>query len=155
MLLALGVVWMGRRPIEPQALPPPSAIRVAPAGATTPATDAEPGAPAATRQTLPLTSPRQTIAAELALLGTDRVEAFRSTFLPEIQAQITPEVFLACKARVMNRAVRPDWEVAEERVVSGRRVLSVSIFGKSTTGFVEVSPDEWRADAVWCLPPRP
>ena len=104
---------------------------------------------------LPLTNPRQTLEAQLALLGTDRVETFRSTFLPEIQPQITPEVFAACRSRVTNRAVRPDWEVAEDRVVLGRRVVSVSIFGKSTTGFVEVSPEVWRADAVWCLPPAP
>ena len=157
------IVWIGRRPVAPKTLPvaslPPevSASSAPPPVPSAFATTAAPraSAPPSTPATLPRTNPRQTLEVQLALLGTDRLEAFRSTFLPEIQPQITPEVFAACKGRVRDRAVRPDWEVAEDRVVLGRRVVSVSIFGKSMTGFVEVSPEEWRADAVWCLPPAP
>src|SRR5262249_4085618 len=89
-----------------------------------------------------------------ALLSGD-IDRFRGAFLPEIQAKITPATFAACRAYIAHKTLRPDWDVAEEHARNGRREVRVSIFGKSLTAFVETSSGEWKADALWCVPPVP
>ena len=60
-----------------------------------------------------------------------------------------------CKQKARARPVRPDWEMAEDALsAKGERVLKVSVFGKSMTGYVEVGPGQWLADHVWCLEGR-
>ena len=56
-----------------------------------------------------------------------------------------------CRKKVASAVVMPDWEMAENEVVNGRRVRRVSMFGKSMTGFHEID-GRWLADAAWCVP---
>jgi hypothetical protein len=90
------------------------------------------------------------------LLAARDDEGFRRTFLPEVRAELTAEAIESCRKRLGRRLVRPDWEMAENTVENGdagpHRVVRVSMFGKSMTGFHEVAPDEWLADAAWCVP---
>ncbi len=71
--------------------------------------------------------------------------------LPAVQPQVTADAFAACRKRVRQVPVRPDWEMAEASASGGHRVIRVSMFGKSMTGFHEVD-GRWLADALWCLP---
>ena len=98
-----------------------------------------------------LASPGATVQTELRLLEAGKQELFRQTFLRSVQPQITAEAFEACRKRVQQVLVRPDWETAKPGKSRGHRVVRVSIFGKSMTGFHEVD-GRWLADAVWCLP---
>lgn len=91
----------------------------------------------------------------MALLAADRDDEFRNTFVSSIRDQVTPEAIAACKRKVVGKSVRPDWEVAESSVEGGQRVVRVSMFGKSMTGFHEEKLGIWLADAVWCLPRVP
>jgi hypothetical protein len=85
------------------------------------------------------------------LLESGKPDLFRETFLPSVQPQVTAETFEACRKRVRQVPVRPDWETAEVGALGGHRVVRVSMFGKSMTGFHEVD-GRWLADALWCLP---
>jgi hypothetical protein len=98
-----------------------------------------------------LASPQTTVQTELQLLESGKQDLFRETFLPSVQPQVTSEAFAACRQRVRQVPVRPDWETAEASTSGGHRVVRVSMFGKSMTGFHEVD-GRWLADAVWCLP---
>ncbi|HYR18107.1 MAG TPA: hypothetical protein VEQ15_01365 [Myxococcales bacterium] len=123
------------RPAAPPAplAPPPAAI--APAGL----------------DPVMLASPQTTVETELRLLEGGKADLFRQTFLPSVQPQVTAEAFEACRKRVRQVPVRPDWETAEASTSGGHRVVRVSMFGKSMTGFHQVDR-RWLADAVWCLP---
>ncbi len=72
---------------------------------------------------------------ELRLLEAGDRDLFRETFLPSVQPQVTAEAFAACRKRVRQVPVRPDWEMSEASASGGHRVVRVSMFGKSTTGF--------------------
>ncbi len=142
----------GRNPVAASDSLPgtPTAVPATPAPAVpiTPKATANPPAgldPAA------LASPRATVQTELRLLEGGEQDLFRETFLPSLQSQVTAEAFAACRQRVRQVPVRPDWEMAEVSASGGHRVVRVSMFGKSMTGFHEVD-GRWLADAVWCLP---
>jgi hypothetical protein len=95
-----------------------------------------------------------TVRTQVVLLLAHRDAEFRATFLPSVQDQITDEVLAYCKQK-LGRPVRPDWEMAEDGLTAnGKRVRRVSMFGKSMTGFVELEPDRWLADSVWCAQGR-
>jgi hypothetical protein len=96
-----------------------------------------------------LSSPRQTVDTQMKLLAEGRDGEFRATFLPGVA--ISADQIEACRKRVANTVVRPDWEMAEDVLVNGHRVRRVSMFGKSMTGFHDVQ-GKWLADAVWCVP---
>jgi len=98
-----------------------------------------------------LASPQRTVQTALGLLEAGDLALFRQTFLPSVQPQVTADAFAACRRRVRQVPVRPDWEMAEEFTSAGHRVLRVSMFGKSMTGFHDVD-GRWLADALWCLP---
>jgi hypothetical protein len=98
-----------------------------------------------------LASPQVTVQTQLRLLAGGNPDLFRQTFLPSVQPQVTAEAFEACRKRVDQVPVQPDWEMAETGTSGGHRVVRVSMFGKSMTGFHQVD-GRWLADAVWCLP---
>ncbi len=98
-----------------------------------------------------LHSPQATVQTQLDLLHGGSDEAFRATFLPSVQPSLTPDAIAACRRRVEHVPVRPDWEKAELSTGSAGRVLRVSMFGKSETGFHETA-GQWLADAAWCVP---
>ncbi len=128
-------------PTTGQATPAP-AVPVTPRAAANPPAGLDPAA---------LASARDTVQTELRLLEAGERDLFRETFLPSLQSQVTAEAFTACRQRVRQVPVRPDWEMAEVSASGGHRVVRVSMFGKSMTGFHEVD-GRWLADAVWCLP---
>ena len=101
-----------------------------------------------------LAAPKVTVKTQLALLSAGRIEAFRETLLPSLRPSLTAALFAACQHRIRQSAVLPDWEMAEEAVVEGHRVIRVSMFGKSMTGFHNIG-DRWLADSVWCRPTVP
>jgi len=98
-----------------------------------------------------LASPQTTVQTQLRLLESGRQDLFRETFLPSAQPQVTAAAFAACRQRVRQVPVRPDWEMSEASTSGGHRIVRVSMFGKSMTGFHEVD-GRWLADALWCLP---
>jgi hypothetical protein len=98
-----------------------------------------------------LASPQTTVQTQLRLLEGGNADLFRQTFLPSVRPQVTAEAFEACRKRVRQVPVQPDWEMAEASTSGGNRVVRVSMFGKSMTGFHDVD-GRWLADAVWCLP---
>jgi hypothetical protein len=124
------------------ATPPAPATSVAPKAAANHPAGLDPAA---------LASPRSTVQTELRLLEAGEQDLFRETFLPSVQSRVTAETFAACRRRVRQAPVRPDWETAEAGASGGHRVVRVSIFGKSMTGFHETD-GRWLADALWCLP---
>ena len=124
------------------AVPPTSAVRVTPRSAANPPAGLDRAA---------LASPRDAVQTQLRLLEAGERDVFRETFLPSVQPQVTAAAFAACRKRVSQAPVRPDWETAEVSASGGHRVLRVSMLGKSTTGFHEVN-GRWLADALWCLP---
>ena len=100
-------------------------------------------------------TPRATVQTQIDLLLADRDVELRETFLPAVREQLTPDVLAFCKQKVRSHPVRPDWEMAEDGVTgAGERERRVSMFGKSMTGFVEVSEDRWLADGIWCVQGR-
>ncbi len=100
---------------------------------------------------LDLSSPRSTVDTQLALLRSGDDAAFRQTFLERVRPLVTPEAIAACRRRVEQVPVRPDWEMAESSSGPDGRAVRVSMFGKSETGFHDVG-GKWLADAVWCVP---
>jgi len=96
-----------------------------------------------------LTSPTATVDSQMMLLRENRDEEFRKTFLPSVP--ISADQIDACKKKIASSVVKPDWEMAEEQVVNGHRVKRVSMFGKSMTGFHDMS-GKWLADYLWCVP---
>jgi hypothetical protein len=93
--------------------------------------------------------PQSTVETQLRLLHENRDADFRATFLPTVA--VTPEAIAACKKRIDQVPVKPDWEMAEDAFVDGHAVKRVSMFGKSMTGFHDLG-GKWLADAVWCVP---
>ena len=143
----------GTRPAPSETAPATPAA--APAAPTRPSSDA-PQTAAARAQTAgldqaALASPQRTVQTALRLLDSGDLDLFRQTFLRSVQPQITPDAFAACRRRVRQVPVRPDWEMAEQSTSAGHRVVRVSIFGKSMTGFYDVG-GRWLADALWCVP---
>ena len=98
-----------------------------------------------------LASPQTAVQTALRVLESGDLDLFRQTFLPSVQPQVTADAFAACRRRVRQVPVRPDWEMAEQVTSAGHRVVRVSMFGKSMTGFHDVD-GRWLADAPWCLP---
>lgn len=96
-------------------------------------------------------SPEIAVQTALRLLESGQEDLFRETFLPAVRPQVTAEAFEACRRRVRQSRVQPDWEMAEEVSSDGHRVVRVSMFGKSETGFHELG-GRWLADALWCRP---
>lgn len=132
----------------------PDTPAAAPAAAARPNPDAPQTAAARPRAGLDpaaLASPQSAVQTALRLLDSGDLDLFRETFLPSVKPQVTPDAFAACRRRVRQVPVRPDWEMVEESTSSGHRVVRVSIFGKSMTGFHDVD-GRWLADALWCLP---
>jgi hypothetical protein len=135
----------------PSAAPSTSPPGPAPTGAPTTSAPESALAPSAIerRSRLDLASPQATVETQLELLRGGRDSELRTTFLPSVS--VTSEAIETCKRRVRSVPVRPDWEMAEDRVEQGHRVRRVSMFGKSMTGFHEMGR-AWLADAVWCVP---
>jgi hypothetical protein len=132
----------------------PASPTAAPTAAAHPNADTPlpPAAPPRARlDAAALASPQTAVQTALRLLDSGDQDLFRETFLPSVQPQVTADAFAACRRRVRQVPVRPDWEVAEEATSAGHHVLRVSMFGKSMTGFHDVD-GRWLADAVWCLP---
>ncbi|GAC1351826.1 MAG: hypothetical protein NVS3B20_00340 [Polyangiales bacterium] len=96
-----------------------------------------------------LASPKAAVETQIALLRAGRDDEFRKTFVPSVV--LTDAQVEACRQRVSNAVVKPDWEMAEDEVSQNHRVRRVSMFGKSMTGFHEFS-GKWLADAPWCVP---
>lgn len=107
----------------------------------------------------PLNSPQDTVSTQVALLQKGSDADFRATFTPEAQADLTAENIARCRAWLEGRPVKPHWAMAEESMKDGKRVVSVSMFGKSMTAFRETKSEsgreKWQAESVWCLPPSP
>jgi hypothetical protein len=129
----------------------PGAPAARPAAPPAPAASTAAANAPARLESIMLAAPQTTVLTQLRLLEGGNADFFRQTFLPSVQPQITAEAFEACRQRVRQAPVRPDWEMAETSTSGGHRVLRVSMFGKSTTGFHQVD-GRWLADAVWCLP---
>lgn len=114
--------------------------------------------PTAARRAPPRpSSPRENLAIAMRLLEAGDDDAFRATFLPSVRSQLTTSAIESCRRRLVGKTLKPDWEVAESSVEpneagAAERIVRVSIFGKSMTGFHEVAPDEWLTDAAWCVP---
>jgi len=154
-------LWLRRSAIEAERNPAATSERQpgtagAPAATTSPApavpvTPRAAANPPAGLDRAALASPRTTVQTQLRLLEAGEQDLFRQTFLPSVQPQVTAEAFAACRKRVRQAPVRPDWEMAEASAAGGHRVVRVSMFGKSMTGFHEVD-GRWLADALWCLP---
>jgi hypothetical protein len=138
------IAWLALRRTDhdPRREPPP---RIAIADVDT----AAPRIPPAT----PATGAEQTVALQIQLIDRGRIDELRATFTEDIRSRVTDEVVEACRVRIHQIAVRPDWEMAEEAVDDrGRSVRRVSMFGKSVTGFHEEANGRWLADAIWCVP---
>lgn len=123
-------------------------------GGTAPGSTPRTGAGAregVSREGCDLSSAEATVKSAVAALVAGRDRDFADTFLPDVVRQLDPDLIARCRARVIAAPVRPDWEVAEERVVAGRRVRLVSMYGKSMTGFHDVA-GRWLADRIWCAP---
>ena len=153
-----GAVLLVRQP--PPGRPPPN-VSGAPAPApprldarmnAPPELAAKPPAPPSPPAPPKLDTPRATVETELALLEKGDAARFAETFVPALRARVTPETVAACRAFVASHPVRPDWETAESSSGLEGRVVRVSMFGKSLTGFHE-SAGKWLADGVWCVPP--
>jgi len=161
-VLAAIVVWhvASSRPADaPAATAPDAAAAADPARVPLVGVDpplpsaaalAAPPSPSASAAAPRLETAEIAVETQIALLAAHRYVDFRRTFLPDVE--VTDEAIAACERRVVGRKVLPDWELAEEATIRGRRVRSVSMFGKSMTGFHEVAPGRWLADAVWCNP---
>lgn len=157
-------------PVVPEPAPSPRASEPSLAASATPLVSA-PRAPAPSASAPPPpsvaapvaravvrpSSPRENLAIAMRLLEAGDDEAFRATFMPAVRTSLTTSAIEACRRRLVGKTLKPDWEVAESAVEPNEagapeRVTRVSIFGKSMTGFHEVAPDEWLADAAWCVP---
>jgi hypothetical protein len=110
--------------------------------AAAPATPPPPAPPAETK------GAEHAVAAQLQLIENGRLEDLRETFMPEVRDRVTADALHACRVRIHQVPVRPDWEMAED----GPGVRRVSMFGKSMTGFHEQPDGRWLADTLWCVP---
>ncbi len=137
------------RPTPARSVPmpvPESAAVPVPVPAPAPAVPAAPATP-------PRSDAEHAVADQLALIDAGNLSALRDTFTPDVRARVTADAFAACRVRIHQVPVRPDWEMAEDGTDDhGRPVRRVSMFGKSMTGFHEQPDGRWLADAVWCLP---
>ena len=123
--------------------PPPAAKPVEAAPRPLPLPPSPPPAPVAGAE--------QAVEHQLAVIDIGDLDAFRATFTSDVK--VTPEALAACRTRVHQVPVRPDWEMAEDSIDEhGQRVRRVSMFGKSLTGFHEQGDGRWLADALWCVP---
>jgi hypothetical protein len=151
LIAAVVALVLMTRPTRVQRAPDSPASPSASSSASDPDSRSAPpiSSDAATRPT-----PQSTVALQLRLLDARDLPAFRATFLPAVAATITPDMMEACRTRVHQVPVLPDWEMAEDSTSpeSGLRIRRVSMFGKSMTGFHEQADGRWLADAVWCLP---
>jgi hypothetical protein len=101
----------------------------------------------------PGTDAEHAVEMQLHLIADGDLDALRATFTPEIRTRVTADVLAACRVRVRQVPVRPDWEMATDEIDEhGQRVRRVSMFGKSLTGFHEQPDGRWLADALWCVP---
>jgi hypothetical protein len=108
------------------------------------------GTSAETGTRVDLSSATKTVESQLALLREGRDAELRATFLPSVA--LDDAAIAACRKRVAQVPVRPDWEMAEDgRDDQGHAVRRVSMFGKGMTGFHEVG-GRWLADRAWCVP---
>ncbi len=98
-----------------------------------------------------LINPAATVSTQVRLLEDGDDEAFRETFVPSMRDKVTPDAIAACRKRLAQVRVQPDWEMAEDSTAGGERVERVSMWGKSMTGFHDVN-GRWLADALWCVP---
>ena len=96
-------------------------------------------------------SPAATVSTQVRLVEEGDDADFRQTFIPAIRDKETPDAIAACRKRLAQVRVQPDWEMAEDAVENGERVERVSMWGKSMTGFHEQN-GRWLADALWCVP---
>ncbi len=154
-VLALAVWVMGSSPaaadpapvkLQPVAQPEPTAALEPTLIALPPP---QPVAPVLAARAL--ASAQTTVQSQLSLLGDNQYDLFVQTFAEQVRPSITREAFDACRVRINQVPVLPDWEVAEPSTHEGRRVLAVSMFGKSLTEFEEVD-GRWLAGSPWCVP---
>jgi hypothetical protein len=100
-----------------------------------------------------LDSPDATVQTQIELLEAGKDAEFRETFMPDVRSDLSAGTIDACRSRVQNVPVKPDWEVARDDTdEQGRPTRWVSMWGKSETGFHQVK-GAWLADSVWCDPP--
>jgi hypothetical protein len=148
------LVMTGRTPAEPA--PPPTLTHTtesSPAITTPVATKPAPAPAPVVAPPVPITLAEQTVELQLRLIDERRLDELRATFTPELRDRVTTETMEACRTRIHQVPVRPDWEMAENtRGPNGLRIRSVSMFGKSLTGFHEQRDGRWLADALWCVP---
>ena len=152
-VVLLLAAWLLRSEAPARAVEPPPAVVIAvpapvPTAAPEPVAVAPPAPILAARA---LASAQTTVQSQLSLLGDNQYDLFVQTFAQSLRPSITREVFDACRVRINQLPVKPDWEVAEERTENGRRILAVSIFGKSMTDFEETD-GRWLAGSLWCVP---
>ena len=156
-VVLLGGAWLFAASTE--AAPAPAATEVreyGAAGSPAPAvvSPSPPFAPAPVPEVLgarALASPQTTLQTQLSLLEDNQYELFVQTFAAAQRTGVTREVFEACRVRVKQVPVLPDWEMAEQRVIDGHAASAVSIFGKSLTTFTQLD-GRWLAGSAWCLP---
>ena len=149
-VVLLGGAWLFSRSVEVAPQPAATGAReevIVPASPVLLAVGAPVPVSAPVRETLgarALASPQTTVQTQLSLLEDNQYDLFVQTFVDAQRARVTPEVFEACRTRIKQVPVRPDWEMAEQRVVDGRSTSAVSIFGKSLTTFTELD-GRWLA----------
>ena len=134
---------------SPPIVPPVTATTSAPSKPIATAPPSLVATASATAKPLDLGSPQSTVDTQLRLLREGRDDEFRATFRPDLT--ITQRSIDACKQRIEQVPVRPDWEMSQEMVQDGHRVRMVSMFGKGLTGFRETN-GRWLADDLWCMP---
>ena len=134
---------------EPSAPPAPFVVRTP--EPVVPPTQLPAAAPPPILGARALASAQTTVQSQLSLLGDNQYDLFVQTFAEALRPQVTREAFESCRTRINQVPVKPDWEMAEESTDAGRRVVSVSIFGKSMTAFEETD-GRWLAGSLWCVP---
>lgn len=137
------------RPPRPVMFEPP--VAEAARDAALPPRDAATSVAAATSVTAKKQSARDAVLSTIAALDAGDRAAFTAAFVPALRSKIDDAAFAACRTRVHQVDVHPDWETAEDGIVDGHAVRRVSMFGKSMTGFHEQG-GRWLADALWCVP---
>jgi hypothetical protein len=159
LVMLTGVVWWALDDAEPDAEPATRVVSL-----VSPQSPPQLDAARASPQPLPVAVPTEQLAAralssaqstvqtQQSLLEDNQYALFVQSFTEAQRAVVTREAFDACRVRVKQVPVRPDWEMAESSVVDGHAVRSVSMFGKSLTSFRETEDGRWLADSVWCLP---
>lgn len=104
---------------------------------------------------LDLSTPERAIETQVELLRTANYNAFRETFLPSVQLQLTDRVLDACRLAVVasGRGVEPNWARADNVVENGHAVRRVPVLrpDDAFTGFHQID-GRWLADFPWCEP---